>query len=149
MGRKGGEDASWAAATSTSLYIRKITAAAPPDATNGGAGSGRAGPRAGLWWLGLRLDQLLLPAWLLRVSDSGSWVNPLFHTYPPLPLTRESWSPGYCLMGQGLEVHNLRRSSHHLGWPRKEPSTFTISTRSPVRVGATLCLSLGRLPSLL
>lgn len=58
-----------AAATSTSLYIRKITAAAPPDATNGGAGSGRAGPRAGFSWLGLRLDQLPLPARLLRMTQ--------------------------------------------------------------------------------
>lgn len=46
-GGKQGRTQSWAAATATSLYIRKITAAAPPDATNGGAGSGRAGPRAG------------------------------------------------------------------------------------------------------
>lgn len=80
MGRKGGEDASWAAATSTSLYIRKITAAAPPDATNGGAGSGRAGPRAGLWWLGLRLDQLLLPAWLLRVTQGVGLTPCSTHT---------------------------------------------------------------------
>lgn len=68
VGREG-RTLSWAAATSTSLYIRKITAAAPPDVTNGGAGSGRAGPRAVLLWLGLRLDQLTLPARLLRVTQ--------------------------------------------------------------------------------
>lgn len=102
-GGREGRTPSWAAATSTSLYIRKITAAAPPDATNGGAGSGRAGPRAGLSWLGLRLDQLLLPARLLRVTQGVGLTRYSTHT-APLPFTRESWPPGYCLPGQGLEV---------------------------------------------
>lgn len=84
-GGREGRTPSWAAATSTSLYIRKITAAAPPDATNGGAGSGKAGPRAGLSWLGLRLDQLLLPARLLRVTQGVGLTPCSTHTPPPAP----------------------------------------------------------------
>ncbi|MEJ1278772.1 hypothetical protein NN561_009696 [Cricetulus griseus] len=63
------------------------------------------------------------------------------HAYPLLPLTRRSCSPGFCLLGQGLEVHSPRGSSHPLGWPRKDPSTFYHHARSPVRNRAKLCLS--------
>ena len=54
------------AATSTFLYIRKITAAAPPDATNGGAVKGL------LCWKARRLDQPGLTQFqaLSRVEES-------------------------------------------------------------------------------
>lgn len=128
-GGREGRTPSWAAATSTSLYIRKITAAAPPDATNGGAGSGRAGPRAGLR---LRLDQLLLLAWLLRVTR-GVGLTPCptrTAPAPPAPIDARilglqdiaSWNRVW----RWEQPSTLRGSSHPLRWPRKEPSTFTI-----------------------